>query len=83
MSQKPGGNSSIVLGSEKSQFEDNKKDMSYKRIYYYEFCNFLNFFLEAYGYQIDKNTSSQSQPQVHTSVKVHNPPGGKSNITFG
>ena len=67
VSQKPGGNSSIVLGSEKSQFEDNKKDMSYK----------------PYGYQVEKNTSSQSQPQVHTSVKVHNPPGGKSNITFG
>jgi len=45
----------------------------------------LSFFLAYNNYKEEKNTYQQPQPQasVHTSVKVHNPPGGKSNITFG
>ena len=74
VNQKPGGNSSIVLGSEKSQFEEKKYGDQAP--------------LKNYGYQQpqpqERNMKPQEEkPQVHTSVKVHNPPGGRSQITFG
>lgn len=90
VNQKPGGNSSIVLGSEKTQFEENKyNDRAPPMKSILVNPSSEKFFLKDYGYQQpDKNDfkggqKQEDKPQVHTSVKVANPPGGRSQITFG
>ena len=80
-----------MLGSEKSQFEEKKfgDQAPLKSTSYFILTRPDTFYYLDYGYQQpqpqERNVKppQEEKPQVHTSVKVHNPPGGRSQITFG